>query len=156
MEEEPLAYLASPVEVNSDVTNYWIFSLGGLLRLLQRTRGAVRGIQRVGCTSNSNPSDPNADERVFMLLQSRVTYPGLNTSRREGWYDTDDETFCWTAKMFTLEVTLPFGTQLSGFLLPLYIPADILCPDLTLQASINAKACFSQPGLHSFRGELSA
>ena len=157
--EEPLAYLASPVEVNSDITNFWIFSLGGLLRLLQRTRWTVRGIRHVGCTVGSNPSDPDADERVFLLLQSRVMYPGLQAYRGAGWYPTDGQPFCWTAKTFTLEVTLPFGTQLTGFLLPVYIPPDILRPNLTLEAAINNQprgtVCFTKTGLDSFRGTLS-
>jgi len=95
--EEPLAYLASGIEINSDATNYWIFSLAGLLRIVQRTRWTVRGIHHAGCLTNSNPSAPEADERVFLLLQSHVSFPGLQARPTGGWYGAEGNDFCWTA-----------------------------------------------------------
>jgi tRNA (mo5U34)-methyltransferase len=155
IQEEPLAYLASGMEINNDSTNYWIFSLTGLLRIVQRTRWAVRGVHHAGCLNDSDPSSPNADERVFLLLQSRVSFPGLQVHTGIGWHDAEDQTFRWTAKRFTLEVVLPLERQFSGFQLALYIPAAVL-PDLQVSADINGEPCgtrgYGEEGAAVFRG----
>ncbi len=71
MEDAPVAYLLNPDECNNDATNYWIFSMAGLLRLANRSGWEVIAQLRVGDTKASNPSSPAHDERAFLLLQSR-------------------------------------------------------------------------------------
>lgn len=68
----PVAYLVGPHECNNDDTNFWIFSLEGLKRLIERTGWRLLSEFTVGDTVSSTPSDPEHDERAFCLLQSRV------------------------------------------------------------------------------------
>lgn len=72
LDAAPLAYLLAPDECNNDPTNYWIFSLPGLLRLAGRTGWTVVRSMTVGDTSTSDPSSPDRDERAFLLLESTV------------------------------------------------------------------------------------
>ncbi len=125
VEREPVAYLADGREIANDATNYWIFSAGGLFRILQRTRWAIVRSQRVGCLVDSNPIDSNADERIFVLLKSRVHYPGLEVRLADGWHPLE-ESFRWTAKRFSLEVVLPLEKPFTGFALSVFIPADVI------------------------------
>lgn len=71
----PVAYLVGPDELNADATNYWIFSLAGFRRLVERCGWAILGELRVGCTQDSDPSSPERDERLFCLLESRRSPP---------------------------------------------------------------------------------
>lgn len=70
--DAPVAYLLDPDEANLDSTNYWIFSLAGLRRILARTGWEVLDLVTVGCTSGSDPAVPDRDERAFCLLRSTV------------------------------------------------------------------------------------
>jgi len=159
MESEPLAYLADGREIANDATNYWIFSYSGLLRILQRTRWAIRAIRRVGCAVDSNPIDPDADERVFVLLKSRVHFPTLEVRLLRGWHDIE-QNFRWTAKAFSVEVILPLETPLSGFSLPILAPPAIFHGNRPLDISCRIKdqlvgiARYNQAGSYAFRGEL--
>jgi tRNA (mo5U34)-methyltransferase len=67
----PLAYLVGEAELNGDSTNYWIFSEGGLRRILRRTGWTVLSLVTMGDTENSDPVNANADERAFCLLRSK-------------------------------------------------------------------------------------
>jgi hypothetical protein len=67
----PVAYLLDAHECNDDATNYWIFSLPGLLRLIDRAGWDVLDVITVGCTTDSEPAAPDRDERAFCLLASR-------------------------------------------------------------------------------------
>lgn len=155
--DEPVAYLASGIEIDNDATNYWIFSLTGLLRIVQRTRWAVRGVHRAGCLANSNPSEKSADERVFLLLQSRVSYPNLQVRLGRGWYASEGRNFTWTAKLFTLHLVLPLEQHFSGFSLDIYIPEAAL-PWIKLEAYISGQLCgqaaYSAEGIQPFSGIL--
>lgn len=71
LDRAPLAYLLAPDECNNDDTNYWIFSLPGLERLAERTGWRIVSRFTVGDTRRSNPSEPDHDERAFMLLESK-------------------------------------------------------------------------------------
>lgn len=66
----PLAYLLAPDECNNDATNYWIFSMPGLIRLVERCGWHVRAQRTVGDTEASDPSSPDHDERAFLLLET--------------------------------------------------------------------------------------
>ena len=107
IEDEPLAYLLGARQANNDPTNYWIFSRAGLLRLLERAGWIVIGHRRVGCPMDSDPVHAEADERLFVIVKSRTRHPGLHLRLLEGWHATEDDAFRWTAKRFSMEVTLP-------------------------------------------------
>ena len=71
LDQAPLAYLLAPDECNNDATNYWIFSIQGLVRLADRCGWNVVEQLTVGDTRRSDPSSSDHDERAFLLLESR-------------------------------------------------------------------------------------
>ncbi len=68
--ELPVAYLVGPQETNADPTNYWMFSPAGLRLLVQRAGWEILDEGSVGSTDRSDPSSPDRDERMFMLLRA--------------------------------------------------------------------------------------
>ncbi len=68
--ELPVGYLVAPRETNNDPTNYWILSPAGLERLVERAGWRILDRANVGNTSDSDPSTPENDERMFLLLGS--------------------------------------------------------------------------------------
>jgi len=68
----PVAYLVAPYETNNDPTNYWVLSPAGLERLVERSGWTILERLSVGNTVDSDPSTPENDERMFMLLRSDV------------------------------------------------------------------------------------
>ena len=71
--ELPIAYLVSPTETNNDATNYWMFSPTGLERIVTRAGWTVLERHSAGDVIASDPSSPEHDERMFMLLQAAQT-----------------------------------------------------------------------------------
>jgi tRNA (mo5U34)-methyltransferase len=65
----PAAYLLAPDECNNDITNYWVFSPPGLIRLAERSGWRVLASLRSGA-SESDPTTAAGDERQFLLLES--------------------------------------------------------------------------------------
>lgn len=63
-----LAYLLGPDESNNDATNYWIFTLEGLMRIFERTGWRLVAGYTIGDTIASNPQDQHADERFMGVL----------------------------------------------------------------------------------------
>ncbi len=72
IEAEPVAYLLDPHEANDDPTNYWVFTVAGLRRLLDRTGWEVLELVTVGNTTASDPATAAGDERAFCYLRSRA------------------------------------------------------------------------------------
>jgi tRNA (mo5U34)-methyltransferase len=70
LEGLPVAYLLDPDECNNDASNYWIFTAHGIERMARRCGFKVLASRRLGDSEDSNPSDPDRDERIFMLLES--------------------------------------------------------------------------------------
>jgi SAM-dependent methyltransferase len=68
----PLGYLVAPDETNNDPTNYWILSPAGLERLVTRAGWTILDRVNVGNIANSDPSTPENDERMFVLLRSEI------------------------------------------------------------------------------------
>jgi hypothetical protein len=66
----PVAYLVSATETNADATNYWMFSPAGLEQLVTRAGWALLERYSSGDVVTSDPSSPEHDERMFMLLRS--------------------------------------------------------------------------------------
>jgi tRNA (mo5U34)-methyltransferase len=65
-----VGYLLDPLESNNDPTNYWIFSVTGLHRLMQRSGWEILKSVTVGDIHNSNQKDNHRDERAFVALKS--------------------------------------------------------------------------------------
>lgn len=158
IEDEPMAYLADGHEINDDATNFWIFSATGLLRLVQRTRWAVRGIKRVGCLVDSNPIAADRDERMILLLQSRVYYPDLRVLPGKGWLSSEGEMWRWTEKRFSVQIILPLERNLISFTLPVFIPDQIIGEGIRMEANVRGSSCgilvCNGPGLLNFKGKL--
>jgi tRNA (mo5U34)-methyltransferase len=70
--ELPVGYLVAPHETNNDPTNYWILSPTGVERLAERAGWIVVEKANVGNTEESDPSTPENDERMFLLLRSAL------------------------------------------------------------------------------------
>lgn len=66
----PVGYLVAPRETNNDPTNYWILSPTGLERLVERAGWQIVERSNVGDVEQSDPSTPEHDERMFLLLAS--------------------------------------------------------------------------------------
>jgi len=71
----PVAYLVDPRETNNDPTNFWIFTIEGLRRLLSRTGWDILDFVTLGATDASDPATAEGDERAFLLARSRTTQP---------------------------------------------------------------------------------
>ncbi len=68
----PVAYLVDPYETNDDPTNFWMFTVPGLKRILDRTGWDVLDFMTVGVTEGSDPATAEGDERAVCFLRSRV------------------------------------------------------------------------------------
>jgi tRNA (mo5U34)-methyltransferase len=68
----PLVYLLDPQECNNDNTNFWIFSDQGLKRLIKRTGWDLIAYTTTGDTTDSDPADPDKDQRALCALRSNV------------------------------------------------------------------------------------
>jgi hypothetical protein len=66
----PVAYLVGPEETNNDPSNYWMLTPTGLERLVSRADWHVLETDSSGDMVASDPSSPDHDERMFMLLRS--------------------------------------------------------------------------------------
>lgn len=66
----PAAYLVDPLECNNDPTNFWIFTVPGLKRILQRSGWEVLDFMTVGAVDRSDPASAEGDERAFCLVRS--------------------------------------------------------------------------------------
>jgi hypothetical protein len=124
MEDEPLAYLLGAREANDDPTNFWIFSLAGLVRLMQRAGWIVMSHKRLGCAEGSDPVNPAADERVFIAAKSRTRHPGLHTRTLAGWHAPEGDAYRWTERHFALEVTLAEPAR--EFALRFFVPEPVI------------------------------
>ncbi|MGD0299245.1 MAG: hypothetical protein ABSE86_19240 [Bryobacteraceae bacterium] len=159
VENEPIAYLADGREIGNDATNYWVFSAGGLFRILQRTRWAIVASKRIGCLFDSSPIDPQGDERMFVLLKSRVHFPELHVRLAEGWHPLEGA-FRWTAKKFALEVVLPLEQPFAGFTLSVFVPRQVVQAGQPVSLSCRIRdqlvgtAEYATSGFYEFEGEL--
>jgi len=71
IDKYPLAYLLGPEELNSDPSNYFVFSHAGLRRLFERTGWEITDWNTFDNTKNSTPDSHLRGERAFCLLRSR-------------------------------------------------------------------------------------
>lgn len=160
IETEPVAYLLGAREANNDLTNYWIFSARGLLRILERAGWIVFGYERVGQLLNSDPVRVDADERMFILLKSRLRHPELLVRPVYGWFEPESNAWRWTARRFGLDVVLPADSASSEFALGIEIPGAVLGVSERVRVACNidgapagAVTC-TRPGAAELRGRL--
>jgi tRNA (mo5U34)-methyltransferase len=158
IESEPLAYLLDPRETNNDPTNFWIFSEAGLMRLLARTGWMVRARITAGCLTESNPVEPLADQRIFLLLKSRARYPDLQVRPVSGWHEVEQDAWRWTRKRFSLELVLPKDEPVREFALKFTVPEVVISgsPSVRVTCDIGGEKAGSitcdSPGTIEFRG----
>jgi hypothetical protein len=115
------------------------------------------GHTRLGCQIDSDPAHADADERVFIVGKSRMRHAGLHVRPLEGWHDPEGEAFCWTAKQFALQVTLP--EPASEFALRFSIPPAVSRSGLVrISCAVSGQAAGSitcdSPGTLEFRGRF--
>jgi hypothetical protein len=69
--EMPVAWLLRERELNNDPTNFWVFSHGGLERILERAGWTVLERTVAGNRNRAYP-DRDPEERTWCLLQSKA------------------------------------------------------------------------------------
>lgn len=163
MESEALAYLLGPREANNDPTNFWIFSSTGLRRLLDRTGWIVVNEERVGhIGKTSEPADPAADERMFVLMKSKRLHPEFYVRALDGFHAAEEAGWRWTAKHFSLEVTVARDHAPTEFALRLIVPNPVVqaAAPVTVICTINGQTAgtlhVESPGPLEFRGRFPA
>ncbi|HYO81382.1 MAG TPA: methyltransferase domain-containing protein [Bryobacteraceae bacterium] len=119
IKDYPLAWLAGPDEVNSDCTNFWIFSETGLRRAIDRCGWRVAEFMTVGDTEKSDPVHGDRDERAFCLLESKRVLDYLDLL--DGWFNVESAGWRWTAPEFGVRLN-----RASAFKLNLYIPEQTI------------------------------
>jgi tRNA (mo5U34)-methyltransferase len=152
-----LAYLLAEEELNQDNSNYFIFSEAGLRVMLDRTHWTIRDYVSLGDTSLSDPVRLDRDERAFCLLESR--YDRLaNLELLDGWHDSEETGWRWTAREFGVRVRCGAGRRV--LTMKLYVAEESVrrLSTITLQATANgvalAPAVFDTVGMESYVREL--
>ncbi|HJZ96201.1 MAG TPA: methyltransferase domain-containing protein [Candidatus Solibacter sp.] len=152
-----LAYLLAENELNQDNSNYFIFNEAGLRTMLDRAHWEVVDYASLGQTHLSDPVRLDRDERAFCLLRSRYSRLA-NLELLDGWYDSEDTGWRWTAKEFGVRVR-PNG-------IPRVLEMKVWVAEksiaqlgvLTLSATANGRALtpavFGTAGVEMFTREL--
>lgn len=152
-----MAYLVGEDELNSDNSNYFIFSETGLRVMLQRTHWELGEYLSLGDTVHSDPVRPDRDERAFCLLRSRHNRL-TNLELLEGWHESEETGWRWTKREFAVRIR-GNGTALT---MKMFIPAESLerLGPLTLTASAGGRdlepAVYATPGLNALVRHLDA
>jgi tRNA (mo5U34)-methyltransferase len=123
--EDAVAYLLGSREANNDLTNYWIFSEGGLRRILDRTGWEVCDYAAQGFELGSDPVDGARDQRAYCMIRSKQPEPWMDADLEEGWHALENHSWRWTARIFavTLKPTLSEAPTLH---FRFHVPEDIL------------------------------
>lgn len=155
----PVAYLVGPEELNGDHTNYWIFSEGGLKRILNRTGWGVCDFTTFGNASSSDPVQPDRDERAFCLLRSRILTGDSVVTLLEGWHELEEDAWRWTSRRFALRISnLPASS--GRMVLPFVLPEPVFqhTGPITLRVTVNGVALppqnYVRPGTCQFVAPL--
>jgi len=133
-----VAYLLDAREANNDPTNHWIFSDGGLRRLLRKTGWEICDYGTAGNRVDSDPVTWQGDERAFCLLKSRKGDSRINAELLDGWHLLEQGSWRWTERRFSADLRLPVAGR-STLKLEFALP-DIVVERLrsvTLSASVN-------------------
>ena len=70
----PVSYLLSKDELNNDPTNYWIFTLSCIRRLITRSGFKILSDIQLGRVNDSTPNTLANDERYFALLKRKENF----------------------------------------------------------------------------------
>lgn len=107
IENDPVAYLVGPSETNNDATNYWIFSLAGFKRILERTGWDLCDYELTGTKRGSDPARPDRDQRVFCMIRSRIADAWLGADLDGGWNSMEQGSWRWTGRVFRVRFAPP-------------------------------------------------
>ena len=151
LERDALAYLLDTHELNSDRSNYWIFSEPALRRLVERAGWQVLAFRTYG----SEVSDTNSlerDERAFLLLRS--AYSMNNVELLEGWHDAAGEAWRWTAGAFSVAIPRELHGA-SKIAVEVYVPPVLIERFGTVTLSAQMGGVELEPAVFSAEGEYS-
>jgi hypothetical protein len=154
----PIAYLLDGPELNQDETNYWIFSEGGLRRLLKRTRWEICDLHITGASGVADPNSLERDQRLFCLIKSRY-YALSDVELLSGWHAPEAVGWRWTERNFSARLDVgagrPAQIEMRFFLPPALI--ERFGP-VTLHASADGAALpsqtFRESGRFTYRAVL--
>jgi tRNA (mo5U34)-methyltransferase len=144
VQESPVAYLLDQTELNSDDTNFWIFSHQGLRRLLKRTNWEVLEFLLRGESEGSDPV--SRDERAFCLLRS--CYALKHCELLRGWHAPEGNGWRWTERTFSVAVP-----NAAGFSLRVFVPEILLSRSGALTISAQAGQERLPPEIYRASGE---
>src|SRR5215831_9020294 len=157
--DTPVSYLVGASGLNSDDTNYWVFSETGLRVLLERTGWEVCDWMIVG-DPEASQSDVERDQRVFCLLRSRAFPEVRPTQLLQGWHRLEYDAWRWTAKRFSLAIAA--GDCRDSLTMEFVAPEFLLSKlgPITITATCNGlplgKQTISDAGDHLFRHSIPA
>lgn len=158
----PLAYLLDVDELNSDNSNYWIFTEAGIRRLLKRTHWEVLESFSVGDTSTSDATSLDRDERIFCLLKSHFglaapqSRPARNVELMDGWHAVENAGWRWTKRSFSVRVGFDASSTKGIINLHLFVPPALLerLGPIRLSAAVDGRelqpAILNRAGDHEF------
>jgi hypothetical protein len=127
LQELPVAYLLDDGELNSDATNYWVFSEAGLGRLLKKTNWEVLEYAAWGDTRASVPDSARRELRVFGLLKStRFNDPADGAELLDGWHELEEDRWRWTKRRFSAAWETAPGGGAGRLRLDFFVPERLL------------------------------
>jgi hypothetical protein len=154
----PLAYLLDTYELNSDDSNYWIFSEAGLRRLLKRTGWDTCEYITVGDKRRSDPVSIDHDERAFYLLRSHYGLAHLRLIT--GWHEADAAGWRWTEKSFSIGLPSDAAQSCKGMTMRVFIPPALINQlgplrlDITANGQELKPVAFEKAGPYTFERRL--
>ena len=123
LRDAPVAYLLDEDELNSDDTNYWIFSEAGLRRLLKRTRWEICDLHVAGASGESDPHSLDRDQRIWCLIKSRY-YSLSNVELLSGWHAPESAGWRWTEQRFSAR--MPAVAKSTRIELRFFVPQALI------------------------------
>ena len=159
----PMAYLVDEDELNSDPTNFWIFSEAGLKRVVRRSGWDVRHYVTLGApAAAADPVSPQGDVRAYILAESRLAAPSRGFRLERGWHELEYNSWRWTQRRFSAVFDVPDRLAPATLRFVFYLPQEALTqrPAVTLSATVNgsslAPQTFSAPGQHEYEATLAS
>ncbi len=158
--KDPIAYLVGAEETNNDSSNYWIFSETGLRRLLDRTGWDLCDYTTTGCSSGSDPTRADRDQRAYCALRSKFPDPWVDFDLAGGWHALENGSWRWTERVFA--VRLPSHTSAARLSFRFILPESILkaLGPIQLHATVGGfslpTGTYQTPGEHVYKQTIPA